>query len=116
MAGVEHVTPGGQCMLYFGRLDRTAAIVFAHEMGHMQFGSGDEYPYGKDDPQDDCDCIMGRGCFNGQYELCIGKGHTYREKESCWDNLKRWYPNLVKVEKAVKGPALKRLPETDFKN
>jgi hypothetical protein len=109
-AGVEHVTPGGQCGMTFGMaLDQgSPAIVFAHEAGHMQLGSGDEYPYGQKDPQKDCDCIMGRGCFSGQFDLCQKAGHAYQEKESCWENARRWYPDLVEPKKAAKGPRLKR--------
>ncbi len=113
-SGVEHVTPGGQCALNFSRLDRTAAIILAHEAGHMQLGSGDEYPYGKADPQDDCSCLMGRGCFNGVFDLCTEANHGYRQKISCWDNLKRWYPSLVRVEKPRIGPELVKLPEVVF--
>jgi hypothetical protein len=110
--GIEHVTPGGQCdMKFAGALDQaTPAVIWAHEAGHMQFGSGDEYPYGEKDPQTDCDCLMGRGCFNGQWDLCL-KGHAYQEKESCWENAKRWYPNLIVPGKPAKGPALKVMPE-----
>jgi len=111
--GIEHVTPGGQCDMHFsGRLDADMpAIIFAHEAGHMQFGSGDEYPYKGEDPQTDCECLMGRGCFNGQWDLCVKGGHAYQEKESCWENVKRWYPNLVVPGKPAKGPKLTMLPD-----
>lgn len=112
--GVEHVKPGGQCLLSFKELNTTAAIIVAHEAGHMQLGSGDEYPYNAKDPQEDCVCLMGRGCFQGTYDLCVAKGHSYVEKESCWDNAKRWYPKLAKPEKPRHGPELKVLPQVRF--
>ncbi|MBI4563454.1 MAG: PDZ domain-containing protein [Planctomycetes bacterium] len=105
-SGVEHVTPGGQCGLTFSRLDRTAAWVFVHEAGHMQLGSGDEYPYGGRGKT--CKCLMGGG---RAVELCVKDGHDYAQKESCWDNAKRWYPRLVPIAETAKGPELKRLPE-----
>jgi hypothetical protein len=113
--GVEHVTPGGQCdMTFGGPLDgEVPAVIFAHEAGHMQLGSGDEYPYAAADPQKDCDCLMGRGCFNGMWDLCTRTTHTYREKGSCWENAKRWYPDLSVPEKPAKGPKLVVLPRID---
>jgi hypothetical protein len=81
------------------------AVIFAHEAGHMQLGSGDEYPYGAADPQEDCRCLMGRDCFKGVWDLCIRGAHGYREMESCWENARRWYPNLTIPAKPAKGPA-----------
>lgn len=114
-SGVEHVTPGGQCRLNFGfALDGdSAVIIFAHEAGHMSLGAGDEYAYGRK-TREECVCIMSGHCFAGVRDLCVKEKHDYTQPESCWDNLKRFYPNLKAVEKTVAGPKLVHTPKVAF--
>lgn len=109
--GIEHVTPGGQCQLMFdGDLDRESwIIIFAHEAGHMDLGAGDEYAYGAA-TRAECRCIMSGDCFKGVRDLCVADSHDYHQPYSCWENLRRFYPNLREVKEAVKGPALEHRP------
>ena len=109
--GIEHVTPGGQCQLHFeGDLNRESwIIIFAHEAGHMDLGAGDEYAYGRA-ARAECPCIMSGDCFKGMRDLCVADTHDYNEPYSCWENLRRFYPNLREVVKPVMGPALAHKP------
>lgn len=114
--GVEHVTPGGICVMSFGvALDSdTAAIIWNHEAGHMQLGSGDEYKYKPADPKP-CPCVMGEDCFKGNQDLCSDDDHDYTMKESCWRNVPRWYPLASYVADPKKEfPKLEKLPEVVF--
>lgn len=109
--GIEHVTPGGICVVTIqGPLESWgASMVFAHEACHQILGCGDEYRYAPTDPAP-CPCMMGDDCQQGKWDLCTRKSHTYRMKESCWQNVKRWYPNLEEIEDPKPGPELKELP------
>lgn len=114
--GIEHVTPGGICSLNYGvALDSdTAAIIWNHEAGHMQLGSGDEYKYKPSDPEP-CPCVMGDDCFKGNQDLCSDDDHDYRMKESCWRNVARWYPDATYEADPKKAhPKLTKTPDVVF--
>jgi hypothetical protein len=109
--GVEHVTPGGICEVNIGGpLDSWgASMVFAHEACHQILGCGDEYKYVKTDPES-CHCMMGDDCQAGRWDLCTRASHKFKMKESCWQNVKRWYPNVEEMRDPKPGPALQAPP------
>lgn len=84
-----------------------ASQVFFHEMSHLFLGLGDEYA-----PKKECHCAMGMGPFRGYYEYCTDATHEFAQPLSCWESIKRYYPEVEKIATARPGPA--DAPEPEF--